>query len=221
MYSSQMREVVFDPNPRPGSNLVEWLNSGRNTRPAQRIADLIHKIGRLQLLETAHKKTLLFDVGIGLVSSKRRLKRRDTLWETYDHHWSDDDLRRFESQDPVFVEVCRLNSQIAQELNKFSFTPRVAVTEFGTRVRWLPSPKDAKVEHKMLSSLLGLAERGQLDLIAQCERCGRWFCSLRPGAQKFCSAKCQQAHYKSSPDWRAHRARYMRSYRKIAGKGGK
>ena len=224
---SGFQEVEFLANPRPGTALVEWLNTRRNSRVAQSIVNLIQKISRLQYLEGVHKRTLWAE-GSRLVTSKRGARRRGTFWETYDHRWTDDYLRRFESEDPIFAEICRLNMDIAQQLNMYRFVPRVQVSALGTRVAWVPlqdrqpqTPSKHVVKYSMVPGVLRLAERGQLNCIAQCENCGKWLSSRRPGFQKFCTAKCQQTHYKSSPDWKGYRAEYMRRYRKISGTGGK
>lgn len=217
-----MREVVWVPDPPPGFDLVRRLNEQPNSEPTRRLSALILKVKRLQDLERTHKKTLWFSLDKGLISSKRKANadRRGTRLDSYEHDWSEQDLKRFES-DPVTSEVCRLNLEIKKELNQFSFLPRLHVSAFGTSVGWIPPTAHlGSSDYNMVASVLSLAERDDLGRIGKCDNCGQWFCSRRPGYQKFCGGECQQAQYKSSAQWRAHRARYMRHYRRVSGRGG-
>ncbi|HEV2177393.1 MAG TPA: hypothetical protein VGW33_09355 [Terriglobia bacterium] len=224
---SRFQEVEFVLNPHPATDLVRWLNAHQKTMPARRLSDLIRKIKRVQYLESVHKRTL-WATGSRMIMSKRGARYQGTFWQTFDYqHWPDQAIRLLEA-DPVFTEIAHLNFEIKEELNRYSFVPRVHVSALATQVGWLPSsydplrrPSQRDIERHMIAALLRLAERGQLDWIAQCEKCGGWFCSRRPGYQKFCTQKCQQAQYKLSPDWKAYRARYMRHYRRVSGTGGK
>jgi hypothetical protein len=63
-----------------------------------------------------------------------------------------------------------------------------------------------------LSCVVTLAQQGTLNRMRECLRCGKWYYA-RFRHQRFCSTKCQQAHYWSSPEWKAHRRVWMRNYR--------
>lgn len=52
------------------------------------------------------------------------------------------------------------------------------------------------------------------DRIRRCLTCGAFFYG-RFKQKKFCSVRCQQVYYKRSPEWKAHRAEWMREYRRI------
>jgi hypothetical protein len=186
----------------PGNELVSWLNNWGNisyrTGDQKRISDLLQKIQRLQYLTCKHR---VFEPTRTSVPPSSQGSNGP--------------------EEPYVIEACRLAWEMDYALHRYRFVPRLYVSAFRTWVRWLPSPKAAGFEHHMLAVLLGLAERGQLDRIGLCQQCSQWFCSRHPGYQKFCTSKCQQAYYKSSPRWKANRAQYMRRYRKLTGKGGK
>jgi hypothetical protein len=236
--NSELPEFSLAPRV-PGTELAEWLNEHQNTAPAVQISSLILKIRKLQHLEAAHKRTLWMqpadDAGVdfpglgkmvGVKAVTSRTKRRGTFWQRFEyHHFTERDIRRWRKSDPIGAEIGRLNLEIKRDLDKFSFVPRLHVSALDTRVGWLPASQGQQDStHDMVGVLLWLVERGLLDSIAQCAKCGRWFCSRRSrrlGDKRFCGTKCQQEHYKSSPDWKAYRARYMRRYRKTTGAGGK
>lgn len=221
---SPMQEVEWTPNPPPGFDLVRRLNERPESEPAKRISTLILKIKRLQDLERTHKKTMWFSLSKGMISSKRKAKL-DSHWtrlENFDYQPTEQELQEYAVRDPVFAEVCRLNVEIKAELGHFSFFPRLNVSAFRTEIAWIP-PADRRSDsaYQMVARVISLAENDWLGWIGQCERCERWFCARRAGYQKFCGAACQQAQYKSSPEWKAHRAQYMRRYRRESGTGGR
>jgi hypothetical protein len=66
---------------------------------------------------------------------------------------------------------------------------------------------------KAIRCLVQLGEQGLLNRMRECPKCGKWlYATFRH--QKFCSTKCQQASYRSSEQWKAHRAVWMRDYRR-------
>jgi hypothetical protein len=65
-----------------------------------------------------------------------------------------------------------------------------------------------------LLSLVKVCEEGDVGRIRRCSKCSKWFYA-RFRHKKFCSANCQQSHYRSSEEWKAHRRRWMRRYRAI------
>jgi len=241
-YRSELPEISLEPRP-PGSGLADWLNDRHDTEPAARVSSLILKIRTLQHLEAAHKRTLWMqpssDVavevpgvgklpGVKVITSRARwAKRRETFWQTFDYtaFWNEENIRRWEKTDPIAAEIGRLNLEIRQELDKYTFVPRLHVSSLETRVGWLPASRgQERSVHHALGALLWLVERGLLNTLAQCATCGRWFCSQRsrgPSDKRFCDARCQQKYYKSSPEWKARRAEYMRRYRQTSGRGGK
>jgi hypothetical protein len=208
---------------RPGEMLVEWLNSHHQSEGAKRICDVIQKIKRLQNLENMQSATLRAYLKREMPRGRKvRDERPGTSWDSYEFYLAEHDamMMRFGSN-PVFTEMRRLEMQINRELDNYSFLPRLHVSAGAPRVAWIPpSERRRDPVWSKLAMLLSLAERGQLDSIGFCERCGRWFCSRRRRFQRFCSSKCQQVHYKLDPEWKARRAQYMRRYRLTAGEGG-
>ena len=57
-----------------------------------------------------------------------------------------------------------------------------------------------------------LGTRGLLYRIQRCKKCSRWFFA-RTLQQTSCSEKCRKQLYKSSPQFKEHRRKYMRWYR--------
>ena len=74
------------------------------------------------------------------------------------------------------------------------------------------------VEADAVLALLRLAAATCLDRLQQCDQCKNWFFA-RFSHQRFCRTKCQQAHYRSSEDWKVHRREWMSNYRNIQRSG--
>jgi hypothetical protein len=60
--------------------------------------------------------------------------------------------------------------------------------------------------------VLDLAMRGLLHRLRHCDNCRRWFYA-RFEKQRFCSDACREKSFRSTPEGRAARAKYMRRYR--------
>ncbi len=78
----------------------------------------------------------------------------------------------------------------------------------------LPRPDDFPLPGTFMQELLGDAlARPFFEMgIRRCPFCGKKF-YRRKGNQKFCTRRCQLAHYKSSDAWRAHRREWTREHR--------
>jgi hypothetical protein len=65
-----------------------------------------------------------------------------------------------------------------------------------------------------LVKLLHLADRGLIGRVRKCARnqCGKWFFA-RFQHQRFHSERCQQETFKSDPEWKMQRAKYMKDHR--------
>lgn len=112
---------------------------------------------------------------------------------------------------------------LQKELAHYRFHPRLAA--------WSRTSKHGKAHHRAQFgwhsmnpvgwAVLAIMELGREDLLWRVKRCvklgcGRWFYA-RFTHQNFHSTECQQAHYKSSPEWREHRRQYARRYRREHG----
>jgi hypothetical protein len=72
-------------------------------------------------------------------------------------------------------------------------------------------------ESEAVGMLVSLAADGLLDRIRQCgwRECEKWYIASRRD-QRFCSEPCKRKHQRSSPQFKAHRAEYMRKrYEKL------
>lgn len=67
-------------------------------------------------------------------------------------------------------------------------------------------------ESEAVGMLVSLAAEGQLYRIKHCDwrECEKWFIASRRD-QRFCSEPCKRRHQRSSPEFKAHRAEYMRN----------
>ena len=67
------------------------------------------------------------------------------------------------------------------------------------------------VEGEAQLTALRISQKGVLDRVKKCPRCGTWFFA-RFQHQRFCKTKCQQKHYRDSDAWKAKRRVWMRDY---------
>lgn len=67
------------------------------------------------------------------------------------------------------------------------------------------------VEGEALLTALRISQKGVLDRVRKCPRCGKWFFA-RFRHQRFCHQECQQKHYRDSEAWKEHRREWMRDY---------
>lgn len=103
--------------------------------------------------------------------------------------------------------------EIRRELGRFKMA--LELTSIGDlkakpfSLDWNPgkNPRAKAVLH-----IMRLGQQGVLHRVRQCLKCETWsFAVFRH--QQFCSVRCQQSHYKSSEEWKAHRRQWMRQYR--------
>jgi len=117
------------------------------------------------------------------------------------------------------VEIVRVQKNIKKLLSSYPMTPTLRIGPDG----WLhtfDSPSDIDHERKLDYWVLGLVheacEIGLLARLARCEysRCRKWFFQ-RVEEQKFHSAKCRERAFKSTPEWKAYRAKKARDYYRL------
>jgi hypothetical protein len=107
--------------------------------------------------------------------------------------------------------------EVRQELRKYKVWPEL---------KWLSGPRlDFAWKYgdplgPFVLDVVMLGQRGLLDRLRRCLDCESWFWA-RIRHKQFCSVKCQQAHYKSSPKWKEHRRKYMQEYRGSTGRSGR
>jgi hypothetical protein len=68
-------------------------------------------------------------------------------------------------------------------------------------------------EASALMKLIEISQSGYLDRVKTCEQCAEWFYAKFSHA-RFCTRACQQNHFRSSSEFKAHKAQYMKDQRK-------
>jgi hypothetical protein len=122
------------------------------------------------------------------------------------------------SEPPAPMESQRLHRDLLTELRRHHFYPDFVSVSVGRSARGggqFTFMFQSVRPRPSTSAVLWIAQLGALGVlwrIRQCLRCKRWYYA-RFSHQHFCSQRCQQTHYKSSPEWQQHRRAYMRDYR--------
>ena len=119
--------------------------------------------------------------------------------------------RRRRSDPEVLKKFERSTRRVQRILNRYRFRPNVmggggpqSICAFiwsGNRPGW-----------EAVLRITKLGERRLLWRVRRCRQCDKWFYA-RLRHKTSCSVRCQQAHYKSSAEWREHRREYMQGYR--------
>jgi hypothetical protein len=113
-------------------------------------------------------------------------------------------------------EMRRLRKTIGMILTCYPMTPMLRIGRDG----WFHSfdpPKnishECKSDYAVLRFIHEACELGLLSRLARCgySSCGEWF-FRRVEGQKFHRAKCREAAFKSTPEWKAYRAQKAREY---------
>ncbi len=109
-----------------------------------------------------------------------------------------------------------------RELRRHRFWPELAnIVNPSTRTKgsqlefwWSPVGRSGASASEAVLTIQLLGTRGLLYRIQQCKKCSRWFFA-RTLKQTSCSEKCRKQVYKSSPQFKEHRRKYMRQYRAL------
>ena len=130
----------------------------------------------------------------------------------------------FNRQLPIQVKEHQVETYLADIVRKTGFAVApvlVSAKPNRWRMKWNPVGTMDSEQYLALWKLLHLAEKGLIGKLKECAKksCGRWFYA-RFKHQRFDSEKCQQETFKTNPEWRKKRARYMKQLRreKKAGK---
>jgi hypothetical protein len=167
-------------------DLVAWLNGSKGTEGYKRIGGLIQLIGEIRR-------------GMPPVTFLEFMKK---------------DMSADSGNQHVWEKIRRINEQ----LRDYPMCPRY--TTLRTRgegmklspLKWEWWPV-GNLAAKAAYQVVRLEEDCLLELLRPCTDCKKWFFAAREW-QKFCSKRCRDQHYSSSPEGRATRASYMRGYRK-------
>ena len=95
---------------------------------------------------------------------------------------------------------------------RWTYSEASAISYYDAGQLYLHERETGMNASKAIRCLIHLAEEGSMDRMRRCKRCRKWlYAKFRH--QQFCSAKCQESHYKNSDAWRAHRRESMRNNR--------
>lgn len=131
--------------------------------------------------------------------------------------WRRTDPKKYE----IHWEIEKQRAFLQRELSKYRFTPHAEVVmggggrapcEWGAWWRWSSGKYEKHLRMdagEALQMLLKLVQIGYLNRLRHCLQCNRWLYA-RFRHQVYCSVKCQQKHYTKTPEFKAHRRRYMR-----------
>lgn len=107
-------------------------------------------------------------------------------------------------------------NELQKELARYRMRPQLRATagQYGPASSELVFGWDCGQSRaaQMVLLITDLGRDGLLWRIRRCRRCQLWFFARGKG-NDFCSIKCRQAAYKSSPEWWEYRRKYMRRYR--------
>ena len=177
--------------------LLDWLNRLKRTAEHQRIERLLMN---LSVLRRHH--------GEGAWSNSLRAKYpklRGLTWPVVPSMMGREFNRALRA---ARKELSR--HRMWPDVN--SFTDPVSESA-GSKVDFIWNTENSPASDAVLQIVL-LGREGLLWRVRQCPACQRWFYA-RFRHQNYCTMRCQQGHYKRSPEWREHRRKYMRKYRQL------
>lgn len=189
----------YYPGQIEANEILPWLNRPSKNPSQRRINEL------LAAIHSFHAVSFPSDSGLSGVEfkGKFRMARMLLVKQKEDIKLASHAMRRIDRVMSGYV------------LTPFLGNP----TEVGWQIRWFPPvrrhvSKQRKTEIFVLLNILELAREGQIERLRKCDECAKWhFAKFKH--QRFCSAQCQQKHYKKSPEWKTYRLAYMRRYRRI------
>jgi hypothetical protein len=183
---------------RQANTLLEWLNSRKRTVDHPKIERLLSNLAVLRNC-------------FGADGPAKSLEARDGKLRGLSWH-----VRGTAAM--MGKQFNRALSAARRELSRHRMWPDVyGITDrgnprAGAKLDFIWNTSNRPSSDAVLQIAL-LGGEGLLSRVRRCDACGRWFYA-RFRHQDFCKTRCQQTHYKRSPDWREHRRKYMQSYRR-------
>lgn len=190
--------------------LIHYLDKAQSEGADRTILELLEQMLELDLMdrpgwgETAEERQVPIMTGSGLNPALKKISPQKYQQESL---------------------VTEKTNHINRELRKYRFLPRIwSIGAFKSwTVLWDVLPNRATKarlrkglyelnDGMALRMILDFARAGCLTRLRRCLRCHKWLYA-RFRHQDFCSTKCQQKHYATSPEWKAKRRDYMRRYR--------
>jgi hypothetical protein len=183
--------------------LIVWLNKRRQTAEHRRIVGLLHNLAVIR----AHSGEGSPDAG------------QDFMGLGSELFWSVPSVR-VAWPGGAFTRSLR---EAQKELARYRMHPEVRavsnppkVSE-GSKVQFGWNHGNSPAAEAVLN-IVALGAQGVLWRVRRCRKCQKWFYA-RFRHQNFCSARCQQTYFRSSPEWREHRREYMRRHRRLQSSG--
>lgn len=111
--------------------------------------------------------------------------------------------------------------ELRTELKKLHRWPELTFVDLGTAkldFRW--TSNDETVQAKLALVELAMIGKGMLLKLRPCKlaSCRKWFFA-RFKHQWFCSTPHQQSFYRQGPEWKEHRRKWSKQYRKVKASG--
>jgi hypothetical protein len=197
MAKSRLRVLRKYPGEQLSEPLLDWLNRRKRTADHRRIERLLRN---LFILRQGH--------GEGDWSNSwgaRHPRLRGLTWPVV--------------PSMMGKELRRVLRAARKELARHRMWPDVeSVSDpvsrsAGSKVDFIWNTSRKPAADAVLQIVL-LGREGLLWRVRQCPGCQRWFFA-RFSHQNYCGMRCQQGHYKRSPEWREHRRKYMQKYRQL------
>jgi hypothetical protein len=107
--------------------------------------------------------------------------------------------------------------KLTRSLRRYSYYPFFIPADGGSQLEWSSTQKKRNEnlydDSDAVFDLMELARQGLLERLMQCP-CARWIWA-RFSHQRFCSSKCREKEFRSSPQWKEHRRQKAREYYRL------
>jgi endogenous inhibitor of DNA gyrase (YacG/DUF329 family) len=198
------KSVVLFYKRKYGEALALWLNTCADAKAQKEFSDTIEQMNHLTSLNASWVMKYLTDQR----ASPREQWLRDIREIEEEIHWNTASLILAHARPKLRPGE---NATFVQNPPAYTIDKR-------WKLEWhYPDERLGQTSYlgkgRALTCLIALAEEGTLDRMRKCPECSKWLYA-RFSHQRFCSTKCQQAHYWASPEWKAHRREWMRDYRR-------
>ncbi len=198
--------------------VVQWLNLNAKSEAARRVAILIADLAAL--CGSARPLMLRAPVGRGLISDPATWPVVGCFGNTWDfdaQRRAQKALSRYSFRPYIFGSKRKGSGFQVEMLPSGLFDPwipSVFASKSARPRQWITvadaEGKGREQESWTILHVIRLAGDGLIARIRRCS-CGDWFFAQHCRRQ-WCSTKCRLRDYKSTPEWKEKRNRYMREY---------
>jgi hypothetical protein len=139
-------------------------------------------------------------------------------------------LQRVETSNDMKIKshLIREANRILRRCKVFRFVTDLYLNGVEHLAEWVPTNKSRAVfeikhpngtkekvsEDDALLSVAELYIMLSIDRLRRCDYCQKWL-SARFSHQRFCSARCREKHFQSSPEWKEQRRHKAREYYRL------